>query len=53
MQWFAAVLAVLAIIFFAADYITRRWVVSLGLALLTAAWMVQLIVQSGGHLLVK
>jgi hypothetical protein len=53
MEIFAALLAVLAIILFAADYMKGKSYVSLGLAVLTAAWMVQLIVLTGSHITVN
>lgn len=56
MQVFAAALAIIAIILFVSDYMSHRpehRFVSLGLALLTAAWMTQLIVLTGSHLKVN
>lgn len=48
----AAILALIAIILFVADYMRGRSYVSLGLALVTAAWMVQVIVLTGSKLTV-
>jgi len=43
MEIFAFILAILAFACFVVSYIQGRAIVSLGLALLTAAWIVQLI----------
>jgi len=53
MHWIAAIVATLAVIVFACAYlsVSRKWAnTNLGLALLTAAWMIQLILVSGKHL---
>lgn len=48
----AALLALIALIIFVADYMRGRTYLSLGLAFLTAAWMVQVIVVTGSKVLV-
>lgn len=53
MHWIAFIVACLALIVFAAAHlgVNRKWATTnLGLALLTAAWMLQLILVSGKHL---
>lgn len=52
MHIIAALLALIALILFAADYMRGRSFLSLGLAFLTAAWMVQVIVLTGSKLTV-
>ena len=52
MQIFAVLLALVALILFAADYMKGKSFVSLALALLTAAWMVQTIVITGSRVAV-
>jgi uncharacterized membrane protein YGL010W len=52
MHIIAFVLALAAVVLFAAEYArTKSWL-SLGLAVLTVAWMVQLIVTTGSHVTV-
>jgi hypothetical protein len=53
MQVFAFLLALVAIVLFLVDYFRGKSFVALGLALVTAAWMVQLVVQSGSKFLVN
>jgi hypothetical protein len=51
MYWIAFVLAALALVIFVAGHfgVQRRWVsTNLGLAFLTAAWVVEIVVQSSG-----
>jgi hypothetical protein len=52
MQIFAVILALVALVLFAADYMRGKSFVSLGLAVLTAAWMCQLIVVTGSNVTV-
>lgn len=52
MHIIAFILALIAVIVFVADYMKGRAYVSLGLALLTAAWMVQAIVAEGSRLII-
>lgn len=56
MHWIAAILAAAALLIFGLAHfgVARKWItIPGGLALLTAAWMVQLIVQSGHHFTVN
>jgi hypothetical protein len=52
MHIIAFILALIALIIFVADYMRGRAYLALGLAFLTAAWMVQAIVVSGSKILV-
>ncbi|HET7110178.1 MAG TPA: hypothetical protein VFI41_04860 [Gemmatimonadales bacterium] len=52
MHWIAALLALAAVVCFLVEWYTAappRRPLPLGLALLTIAWMVQLIVLTGSH----
>lgn len=52
MQILACILAIVAMVLFLADYLRSRSFLTLGLAVLTAAWMVQLIWTTGSHLVI-
>lgn len=55
MHWLAALLAAAAILIFTLAHfgVARKWItIPGGLALLTAAWMVQVIVASGHHFVI-
>lgn len=49
MHIIAFILALVALIIFVADYMRGKAYLALGLALLTAAWMVQLVVATGSR----
>jgi hypothetical protein len=49
----AFILALVALTIFVADYMRGRAYISLGLAVLTAAWMVQLIVATGSQITIN
>jgi hypothetical protein len=53
MSIFAVLLALVAIVLFAADYMRGKSFVSLGLAALTISWMCQLIVATGSRVTVN
>lgn len=52
MHILAFILAIVAIILFVVDYVRGKSFTSLGLACLTGAWMVQVIVTTGSRVLV-
>ena len=52
MHILAFILAIVAIILFAVDYLRGRSFTALGLAFLTGAWMIQVIVTTGSRVLV-
>jgi hypothetical protein len=53
MHILAFILAIVAIVLFLADYLRSKSFVTLGLAVLTAAWMVQVIVVSGSRVTIN
>jgi hypothetical protein len=53
MSIFAVILALVAVVLFAADYMKGKSFVSLGLAALTISWMCQLIVATGSRVTVN
>lgn len=51
MTLLAFILAVVAAVVFVVDYVQRRSLVSLGLAILVVAWVAQLTVDPGNNLI--
>ena len=48
----AFLLALIAVVLFLADYLRSKSFITLGLAAVTVAWMVQVIWTTGSHLVV-